>query len=188
MKRILVTPFAVLMAWLILGCIPASAQYTYPFRPPQYGPGYQTQLSPYLNMLRPGDPAVNFYTGVLPEVQRRQDRNAVFGSLQGLTMQFPAPPGINEEDYDAPMYSTGHPTAFNYTGMYFNSSMMGQGSMSPYSRRMGMGQQRRGMGMGGMGMGGMGMGGMGMGGMGMGGMGGGGSWPNMNQQGGGMGR
>ena len=170
MKRILLAPVAVLLAWLTLGSTPASAQYTYPFSPPLYGPGYQTQLSPYLNLLRGGNPAANFYAGVVPEMQRRQDRNAVYGSLQALTMQFPAPPGINEEDYDAPMYSTGHPTAFNYTGMYFNSSMMGQGSMNPYSRRMGMGQ-RQGMG----GMGGMGGGG-------------GGVWPNMNQQMGGMGR
>lgn len=166
MKRILVVPLAVFVAWLTWGSIPASAQFTYPFRPPQYGPGYQTQLSPYLNMLRPGDPAMNYYAGVVPEMQRRQDRNAIYGSLQGLTMQLPTPPGINEDDINAPLFSTGHPTAFNYTGMYFNSSMMGQGNASPFPQRMG-GAQRQGQrpGMGGQGGGGAGAG----------------VWPNMNQ-------
>lgn len=165
MNRMIVAAFAGLLG-TILGTGSASAQFTYPFRPPAYGPGYQTQLSPYLNMLRGGDPAANFFIGVVPEQQRRQDRNIMYNSLQGMFMQLPAPPGINEGDIDAPMVSTGHPTAFNYTGMYFNTTMMGQGAANPFpQRRMGMQQQRPG--------------GQRMGPMGMGGGGGSGVWPNM---------
>jgi hypothetical protein len=165
MNRLIGTAFAGLLAGAMFGTGSASAQFTFPFRPPAYGPGYQTQLSPYLNMLRGGDPAANFFIGVNPEFQRRQDRNVMYNSLQGMFMQLPMPPGINEVDLDAPMVSTGHPTAFNYTGMYFNSTMMGQGAANPFpQRRMGMQQQRPG---------GQRPGPMGQGG------GGSGVWPNM---------
>jgi hypothetical protein len=186
MTRFILVPLTVVLAWSALAVAPASAQFTYPFRPPQYGPYYQTQLSPYLNMLRPGDPAVNFYTGVVPEVQRRQDRNAIYSSLQGLGSQIPLPPGITNRDIDLPLASTGHPTAFGYTGTYFAGNMAGRYFGNPFGQRRGMG----GMGMGGMGMGGMGMGGMGMGGGGFPGMGMGqgssGVWPQMNMSSGGM--
>jgi hypothetical protein len=158
MNRFAIAPFVISLAWLISDLGFASAQFTYPYRPPQYGPGYAPQLSPYLNMLRPGDPAINYFSGVMPELQRRQDRTNMYGSLQGLMMQLPAPPNLSEQDFDVPMVSTGHPTAFNYTGMYFNNSMIGQGTAIPYSQRRGgmMSQQRPGQ-----------MGGSG------------GTWPNM---------
>ena len=46
-----------------------------PFSPgPAYGPGYQTQLSPFLNLLRGGDASANYFLGVVPEQQRRRMR------------------------------------------------------------------------------------------------------------------
>jgi hypothetical protein len=167
MKRIVMASIAL----LTLGIASAPAQFTYPTRPPMYGPGYQPQLSPYLNMLRGGDPAANFFIGVVPEMQRRQDRNIMYGSIQGLLSQLPTAPGITEQEPDSPMDSTGHPTAFNYTGMYFNSTQMGQGAASAFPQRRGgqmPGGQRPGMrpGMPGQGGGGSGV------------------WPNM--MGGGM--
>ena len=38
---------------------------------PVYGPGYQTQRSPFLNLLIGGDPASSYFLGVRPEQQRR---------------------------------------------------------------------------------------------------------------------
>jgi hypothetical protein len=175
MKRFVLAALAVLLAWLGLSAAPAAAQNIYPYQAPRYGPGWQTPLSPYLNMLIPGNAAVNYYALVEPQFQRRQYRNQLNQTLQSLMNQFPEPPGINPEDFNAPLQSTGHPSAFNYTGSYFNSTQLGQPIVSPYARRMGAGAGMMGAGARPMGMGGMGMGGMGMGGMGM----GAGVWPNM---------
>jgi hypothetical protein len=119
MKHFLSTSFAALLGLLAVTVQPAPAQSTYPFQPPRFGPGYQTPLSPYLNFLRGGDAAANYFLGVLPEQQRRQDRNIFQGQIQGLTNLLPAPPGVRNRDIDTPLLSTGHPTAFGYTGSYF---------------------------------------------------------------------
>src|SRR5690242_11562505 len=110
MKRFILAPSAVLFTWLALHVTPVSAQYAYPFRPPQYGPFYQTQLSPYLNMLRGGDPAANFYAGVVPEFQRRSDRNQIYNSLQQMNVPIPPPPEADPANLYRVLPSTGHPT------------------------------------------------------------------------------
>jgi hypothetical protein len=51
-----------------------NAQQLGPRIPPQYGPGLRPGLSPYLNLLRGGDTASNYYLGVRTEFQRRDDR------------------------------------------------------------------------------------------------------------------
>ncbi len=130
MKRSILPLLAALFVLLALGVDPAAAQFAYPFQPPRYGPGYQTQLSPYLNMLRGGDPAANYYIGVVPEFQRREDRNRIYNSLQTMPNRLPAPPGITEEiDFDTPLPPTGHPTALGYTGSYLGG--MNQSSRTP---------------------------------------------------------
>jgi hypothetical protein len=171
MKRFILAALTVLFAWLGLSAIPAAAQNIYPYQAPRYGPGWQTPLSPYLNLLLPGNTAVNYYGLVEPLFQARRYRNVNDLTLQGIMNQIPEPPGIVAEDFNAPLGSTGHPTAFNFTGSYFNNTPMGQpvGVISP--------QRRMGVGGGMMGPAGGYRGGLGMGGMGMGG--GGGVWPNM---------
>lgn len=180
MKRFILATLTVLFVWLGLSAVPAAAQNIYPYQAPRYGPGWQTPLSPYLNLLLPGNTAVNYYGLVEPLFTARQYRNINDMTIQGILNQIPEPPGIVAEDLNAPLNSTGHPTAFNFTGSYFNSTQMGQGQM--YA---GASPQRR-PGMGGMGPMGAGRGGVGM--MGLGGMrpgfstgmtGGGGVWPNM---------
>jgi hypothetical protein len=138
MKRSILAPLASLVGLVALTAGPAAAQNIYPYRAPSFGPGYQTQLSPYLNFLRGGDPAANYFLGVLPEFQRRQDRNIFASQIQGLGTLLPAPPRITERDIDTPLPSTGHATAFNYTGSYFNSSTISpvrsQGNAFPTSQ------------------------------------------------------
>jgi hypothetical protein len=173
-----VNTLAILSIWLGFAAMPAAAQNIYPYQQPRYQYGWQTPLSPYLNMLIPGNSAVNYYALVEPQFQRRQYYNQMNVTVQGLLNQMPQPPGVMaEEDFNAPMPATGHPTAFNYTGSYF-TTLTGQPipSLGIYSQR------RTGAGGGGMGMGarpGMAMGGM-MGymrpGMGAGAA---GTWPNM---------
>jgi hypothetical protein len=184
MKRFILAPSVVLLCWLGFAAVPAAAQNTYPYMPPRYGPGWTTPLSPYLNMLIPGNPAVNYFGLTQPLFQQRQFANQTTLTLQGILNQYPPSPEVIEgEEAYAPLNATGHPTAINYTGSYF-STLLGQpytGVGSLQIRRTGVGMAGAGrgaMGMGGMG-GMMGMGGMGgmmgMGGMGMG---GGGMWPN----------
>src|SRR5882762_3411361 len=48
-----------------------------------YGPG----LSPYLNLLRGGLPAVNYYNGVLSERDRRQFQQQAGQSILGLEQE-----------------------------------------------------------------------------------------------------
>ncbi|HEY7425317.1 MAG TPA: hypothetical protein VH682_13880 [Gemmataceae bacterium] len=110
----------------------ASAQFTYPLRGAQRYPGWQTPLSPYLNMLRPGDASINYFALVQPEFQRRRDRNIMYNSLQSMGNMLPQPPGLREEEFDAPLVSTGHPTAFGYTGGYFGG---GTGVAGPTANR-----------------------------------------------------
>ncbi|HTU91085.1 MAG TPA: hypothetical protein VMF69_13490 [Gemmataceae bacterium] len=184
MKRFILSPLAVALVWLSWAAGPVAAQNTYPFQAPRYGPGWQTPLSPYLNMLIPGNAAVNYFALVEPQFQRRQNFNQINQTLQGLVNQIPQGPGImEEEELNAPMRSTGHPTAVNYTGSYF-STLTGQ----PYSSVGAFAQRRTGAGMMGSGRSGM-MGGSMGGGMRpwMGGTGGSGMWPNM-RPGMGMGR
>ena len=171
MKRFVLAALAVPLAWLGVAAAPAAAQNIYPYQAPRYGPGWQTPLSPYLNMLIPGNAAVNYYALVEPQFQARQYRAQLNQTLQSIVNQLPEPPGIEAEDFNAPLRSTGHPTAFNYTGSYFNSTMIGQPIVNPNVRRLGAGGGMMGAGARPMGMGSMGMGGMGTGGAGV--------WPNM---------
>jgi hypothetical protein len=137
MTRFILSLSAAGFVWLAAAVAPASAQFAYPIRPPQYGPYYQTQLSPWLNMLRGGDPAANYYAGVNPEFQRRQDRNAIYNSLQNIGMQIPPPPGITNRELDLPLASTGHVTAFNYTGTYFGGNAATRSLSNPFPSRRG---------------------------------------------------
>src|SRR6516165_6138325 len=122
MKRFVLAALAVPLAWLGVAAAPAAAQNIYPYQAPRYGPGWQTPLSPYLNLLIPGNTAVNYYALVEPQFQRRQYQNITSLTLQGIMNQLPSPPGIPlEEDLNAPMPATGHPTAINYTGSYFST-------------------------------------------------------------------
>jgi hypothetical protein len=117
---------AALVAFAVVGLpAPAHAQITYPYMPPQYGPFYQTQLSPYLNFLRGGDPAANYFLGVIPEFQRRQNTNqfrAQIGQLQALTAPIINPLAEPVEEaarIPRKLAPSGHPTTFGYTGTFF---------------------------------------------------------------------
>jgi hypothetical protein len=178
MKRSILALLAVGLAWLGVAAVPAAAQNVYPYQQPRFGPGWQTPLSPWLNMLIPGNAAVNYFALVEPQFQRRQYYNQTNQTLQGIINQLPQQPGImTEEELNEPMRGTGHPTAVNYTGSYF-STLMGQPFVSTgaYSQRrtgagmMGPGGRPMGMGMGGAGWPNM-RSGMGMGAA--------GTWPNM---------
>jgi hypothetical protein len=53
-------------------------------RRPNFGPYWRPQLTPYLNLARGGNPAVNYFLGTLPEQDRRYNYDFLRGSLQEL--------------------------------------------------------------------------------------------------------
>lgn len=99
----------------------ASAQYG-PRPRPNYGPGYQPGISPYLNLLRNGDPAINYYLGTVPEFQRRANASFFRSALIDLDQRATGGAQTDEERLAIPLAGSGHPTAFGNTSTYFGSS------------------------------------------------------------------
>ncbi len=139
-----------LMSVAVLGTTAvASAQYPqYPPSPYYLPPGAMSNggnpqnqpLSPYLNLLRGGNPGVNYYYGVRP--------GTVGGAGQGLGAPFTAMGGnrapffpqlANAPDPLQPrevgagdvLPPAGHPVVFNSTGGYFPSPIGSRGTPRP---------------------------------------------------------
>ena len=115
MKRIGVIIFGTVWFFWIAGNNTQAQQY--PANRPAYGPT-RPQLSPYLNFFRGGNPATNYYLGVVPEFDRRQNQRQFGTALQDLERRPRTPSGENE-DILPTIQETGHPTYFlNYSSYY----------------------------------------------------------------------
>jgi hypothetical protein len=96
---------------------------------PGYGPGVSrvnrppTQ-SPYLNLLRGGSPAANYYMGVRPERERRVTAAEVTQLEQDFYARPLAPPAEAEERL---LPTTGHPTYFMNYSYYYGQGTLGSG-------------------------------------------------------------
>jgi hypothetical protein len=107
----------------------ARAQTTGPANPGGYAPNMYNRaaqpLSPYLNLLRGGNNAVNYFYGVRPGTQSNAFTGMFPGGGMGQRQTFF--PGaayltdvLDEEPRDATRVNpTGHPTGFNNTLNYF---------------------------------------------------------------------
>jgi hypothetical protein len=123
-----------LTGWVALGLLGllapgrASAQYTQPY----YGPGYGSYgrsgpaLSPYLNLTRGGNPAANYFLGVLPEVDRRRTKAEQAREITDLELrsdvlaqQELAGPNVVEELTGGGLPPSGHAAAFGNYGSYY---------------------------------------------------------------------
>jgi hypothetical protein len=93
------------------------------FGPPPPGGPYGPGLSPYLNLLRGGLPAANYYGGVLPERERRLFQQQAGQSILGLEQDIGIVQQPGGEDLLSPLPGTGHPTAFGYSGSYFPATV-----------------------------------------------------------------
>jgi hypothetical protein len=118
MKRLVQTALAAL---LLSSAGTARAQFQAPARP-NYGPGYRPQLSPYLNLLRGGDPAANYYLGTLPEMQRRANAQTFSSEISELDRRVFGNVPTEETRIFQPLPGSGHPTAFGNTGTYFGGT------------------------------------------------------------------
>jgi hypothetical protein len=144
MNRIVLTLFA-----LALLTSSARAQITGPTNPSGYAPNMYNRavqpLSPYLNLLRGGNNAVNYFYGVRPGTTQPNAFTGMFNQ-QGLGPRQTFFPGadtlsdLTEDPRDATRVApTGHVAGFNNTLNYF-----GQTSGQFFARGGGGQQQRRG--------------------------------------------
>lgn len=139
------------------------------------GGAYQPLVSPYLNMLRPGNSAINYFGMVRPQVNFGNSIQNLNASVRYLQSEPVLQPGE-----ELPL-STGHAASFQTQTRFFQVRSMPAGIYGGYGASGGYGGgaggMRPGAGMSMMGgMGGAGMGGMGMGGVGGAGIGGAGSF------------
>jgi hypothetical protein len=128
--RMLSTAVALTLA---LGALnPASAQSVFNPNPPIGAPYSRPALSPYLNLLRGGDPAANYYLGVLTEYDRRYQLTKPLVVTEPLRLD-PYPTVDDRSDVDTQFRQlppTGHQAGFMIYNSYYR--MPNQRSFIPY--------------------------------------------------------
>ena len=89
------------------------------YGPGNYGPYSRPALSPYLNLIRGGDPAANYYLGTIPERDRRAVGIETGAELQELDQRMSRASG--ERGGELPRLGpTGHSTFFLNHSNYYN--------------------------------------------------------------------
>lgn len=125
---------ACVIALGLLGCVavePAAAQFypSYPSYTTPYG-RRNPALNPYLNLTRGGNPAANYFLGVLPELDRRavtQQQGAVLLDLERRIQAPAALEDLGERVPEGALPPTGHAAVFaNYSTYYSMPSLPGQ--------------------------------------------------------------
>lgn len=114
----------------VLGALTAGPLLAQTPYPPNLGAGPRPTFrppttSPYLNLLRGGNVASNYYQGVLPEVRQRVLNYQFRSSIQTLDTRTQEQPISSEEALELlpgirPLASTGHMATFNNYGSYYN--------------------------------------------------------------------
>ncbi|MBI3406890.1 MAG: hypothetical protein HY040_00855 [Planctomycetes bacterium] len=107
---------SVLATALIPGA--ASAQY-FPLQRPQLNPYAQPAISPYLDIVRGGNPAINYYNGTLTEFDRRNNalqQQYMQSQVNQLQQQTTL---LEEQDFIPALSQTGHAAGFQVYGGYY---------------------------------------------------------------------
>lgn len=113
------------LSWLaLLVAGPAHAQVPTPPRSPLTPYPSRPAFSPYLNLLRGGDPNFNYQGLVRPQMEFRSGIQSLNQQSQ-LTQQ-----AVSNVQGELGLPATGHPTQFLSTGGYFLSKSGGRGSSS----------------------------------------------------------
>src|SRR5437870_1040677 len=124
-------PIALVGVLLLAAARPAAAQYgvpgvpTAPYGPraPALNPSGRPALSPYLNLLRGGNQAANYYLGVVPEVERRVNTARFSAAISDLERRYAATAEAAPEE-DLPVRGlapTGHAVTFMNPYPYFGA-------------------------------------------------------------------
>jgi hypothetical protein len=108
----------------------AHGQYTPYYRPGNspYMPGGGGAISPYLNLLRGTNPAVNYYLGVRSEVERRQALQMQLLGQERANLIVEQP---STEDVFQKLGGTGHPAVFQNYGSYYSFGGTPSGQLNP---------------------------------------------------------
>ena len=118
MKRLLTMSVGTL-AFLAAGRV--QAQVTPNVRPTPV-PYSRPTVSPYLNLTRGADtPGLNYYLGTRQQFNQRAINQQYRTALQDLEQRQSVVPEVDPLDAYPALPSTGHPTAFNNVGSYFNT-------------------------------------------------------------------
>lgn len=132
---------ALLTLFIVAAAAHAQPSSTYPYNLNLYGPGVVSpynssftrpgpNLSPYLNLLRGGNPAANYYLGVVPEVERRNNAAAFSAGILDLARRIENPPAESDELFPT-LQQTGHPVQFFNYSYYFGSGGAGRPQQQP---------------------------------------------------------
>ena len=124
MRRLLLAGL-VLAGWLTGAAGSASAQFQY-FQP-QTAPFSQPPVSPYLNLFRGGNPGINYYGLVRPQVQAAQTFQQLQLQQQLQAQQSAQQAAVSQQGIalspatQGPLPTTGHPAYFNGTARFFGA-------------------------------------------------------------------
>jgi hypothetical protein len=145
MKRL--TTGALALASLLLANGITFAQATPYLRQQSTNPYYQPPISPWLNMLRGGSPAANYYMGVVPEFRQRALNTQVGAQFQMMNQKLGTEMESSPEMEDLlpTLPSTGHATQFMNASPYYTlNPYLGQagGGSSGIGRKPQRGQSR----------------------------------------------
>lgn len=102
-----------------------------PFGQRSYVPYPRAQLSPYLDLLRGGNPAANYYLGTIPEIERRQNTAIFRSAIRDLDARQNELATQESEDLRTGLPATGHAAVFNNLGGYFNTGVPPLGNIPP---------------------------------------------------------
>jgi hypothetical protein len=103
------------------------SNYRYPV--PGTNPYASPRISPYLNLLRGGNPAMNYYLGVIPDVESRANAVRINQALTDLDRRASTPVVSQDVESLVPtLAETGHPTAFMTLSPYFGTGTQGIGA------------------------------------------------------------
>jgi hypothetical protein len=129
MLKQLVTCAVAGLAFILLGEGITQAQYTPPSPARPLFPQPQTpRLSPYLNLLRGGDPAANYFLGVVPERQQRVLNSQLESAIDTLDRRTAAGAEVVIDDVrPKALPPTGHPVRFLNASPYFLGGTSPQG-------------------------------------------------------------
>jgi hypothetical protein len=109
------------MGLILAGSASAQTGGFQPIHPPVWAPGGRpVLLNPYLNLIRQGDPAANYFLGTLAESQRRQNAYLFRTEIDDLNARSRTAP----EDLPRPprVITSGTYALLNNTGGYFNNT------------------------------------------------------------------
>src|SRR5260370_31720403 len=104
MTRFVIASLALAVLASVANAQPGTTPYNLNLRGPGLISPYNSSftrpgpnLSPYLNLLRGGNPAANYYLGVVPEVERRNNAAQFSAGIQDLARRLEAPAEGTEE-------------------------------------------------------------------------------------------